>query len=295
MPSEYLTAGRIAAEVREDIRRRVGVGMSFVEICEAVEASVRGKGAEPAFPCNVCVNGVAAHYTAEIDDRHVVRDGDVVKIDVGVHISGYIADTATTLSFNPEYEPMVQAVEEVLAEAVKQVRAGVRTGDIGKIISAGAARRGYRPITNLSGHLIEPYQIHAGVSVPNVWAPGTPVLRSGAVYAVEPFLTEPTGAGLVADGGERNIFSLLSRRRTGERELDAFVEAVWRQRHTLPFAARFFVEEFAPSKLEMILARLLRLKMIRAYPVLVERTGKYVVQAEHTVVPVGNGVVVLTR
>lgn len=269
--------------------------MSYLQICNLVEELVRRAGGEPAFPCNLCVNSVAAHYTAEVEDQGLVHEGDVVKVDIGVQIDGLIADTAVTVSFNPQFDGLAQAAEEALGEAVGLVREGVRVGELGRVISDVAGRRGYRPISNLCGHSLEPYQIHAGLSIPNVWVPGSPALKAGKVYAIEPFLTAWDGLGRVQEQATRNIFGLRSRKRIGDRRLDGFAELVWTRYRTLPFAARYFAAEYDNVELKQIIEQLLRMKVIRAYPVLVEPRGRVVAQAEHTVVPTENGAVVLTE
>ena len=97
----YLKAGKIASEQREKTRRKDHVGSSLLTICESIEREIKEKGGMPAFPVNVSLNDVAAHYTAEPNDETIVREDDVLKIDIGVHIEGYIADTAVTISTTP--------------------------------------------------------------------------------------------------------------------------------------------------------------------------------------------------
>ncbi len=115
----YLQAGKIAAEVRETSRKKYHVGLTLFEICESVEAQIRRLNAEPAFPVNTSLNEVAAHYTAEPNDTTLVKEGDVLKIDIGVHIDGYIADTAVTVCYDPRYEALVSTAEMALSEAVR--------------------------------------------------------------------------------------------------------------------------------------------------------------------------------
>src|SRR5918911_639793 len=103
----YQQAGKIASEVRENARRKYHVGSTLFEICESVEAQIRGMNAEPAFPVNTSLNDIAAHYTAEPNDATVVKEGDVLKIDIGVQISGFIADTAVTVCYDPRYDALV--------------------------------------------------------------------------------------------------------------------------------------------------------------------------------------------
>src|SRR6185436_11181286 len=148
----YLQAGRIAAKVREDARKKYHVGSTLFEICESVEAQIRSLNGQPAFPVNTSLNEIAAHYTAEPDDPTLVKEGDVLKIDIGVHIDGYIADTAVTVCYDPKYEGLVRAAESALGEAVRMARTNTKASDIGKAIEATITKFGFRPIQNLSGH-----------------------------------------------------------------------------------------------------------------------------------------------
>ncbi|MEM3095038.1 MAG: M24 family metallopeptidase, partial [Nitrososphaera sp.] len=156
----YLQAGRIAAEVRESARKKYHVGSTLFEICESVEAQIRSMNGQPAFPVNTSLNEIAAHYTAEPNDATVVKEGDVLKIDIGVHIDGYIADTAVTVCYDPKYEALVKAAEAALGEAVRMARANTKASDIGRVIESTITKFGLRPIQNLSGHSLQQYTIH---------------------------------------------------------------------------------------------------------------------------------------
>jgi methionyl aminopeptidase len=295
VPLEYLKAGEIASKVVNNAVKEISIGDRFIDVCTKIEANINHFGGEPAFPCNICVNDVTAHYTATIDDEKVIYDGDVVKIDLGVHIDGYIADTARTISFNPDYDIMVNAAEMVLEEALGFIKAEVRSGDVGRLVSDAAQKWGFRPISNLSGHLLKQYQIHGGLSIPNIWVANTPTLKAGEVYAIEPFITTQDGAGMVVDDVNKNIFALISRKKTGEKNLDFLIEQIWKKRRSLPFAARWFKDIFDIKMINQMLNKLVKGKIIRAYPVLVEAKKQPVAQFEHTFVPTESGVMILTR
>ncbi|MBI2183417.1 MAG: type II methionyl aminopeptidase [Thaumarchaeota archaeon] len=294
VPQEYFEAGRIASEVRNNIRKTVRPGMSILEICNTVENAVRSRGGKPAFPCNVSRNSVAAHYTADIADQSVLHDGDVVKIDMGVHISGYLVDTAVTVCFNSAYDDLTQATETALTEGIKLVKEGARAGEIGRVIESVAERWGFRPISNLCGHSIEPYRVHAGLSIPNAWMPGTRDLKAGSVYAIEPFLTSRESFGEVDEGKARNIYSLLARKSSGDKAADLFAEKIWNEYRTLPFAPRYWSNEYSKAELQIILNKLLAKKIVRVYPELVEPAGKIVAQFEHSIALTEEGPFVLT-
>ncbi len=291
----YLQAGRIASEVREKARRRYHVGSSLLEICESVESEIRSMKGEPAFPVNASLNEIAAHYTAEPNDASVVKEGDVLKIDIGVHVDGYIADTAVTVCYDPKYEALVTAAETALGEAVRMARANTKASDIGKVIEATITKFGFQPIQNLSGHSLQQYTIHAGKSIPNIWTRGsTFVLLPNEAYAIEPFVTTKDGQGVVHDGRIRNIFGITSRKPVKEKAADELLELIWNRYKTLPFALRWLTEMYEEKEARRIVDLLIKKKNVHAYPILVEGHGKKVVQAEHTLIPSDSGVNVIT-
>jgi methionyl aminopeptidase len=252
-------------------------------------------GAEPAFPVNASLNEIAAHYTAEPGDQTVVKEGDVLKIDIGVHVDGYIADTAVTVCYDPKHEQMVKAVETALAEAVRISKAGSKASDIGRAIENVITRMGYRPIQNLSGHSLQQYTIHAGRTIPNIWTVGGSfALQPNEAYAIEPFATTKDGMGVVHDGRVRNIFAITSRKPSKEREADELLEQIWNRYRTLPFALRWLTDLYEEKKLRSLVDVLLKKRNVHAYPILVEGRGRTVVQAEHTLIPIESGATVIT-
>ena len=292
--TSYVKAGQISREIKKGVESRNWEGKTFLEICEFVEGEARRLGGQPAFPCNVCANETAAHYTAEIDDPTTVPQNAILKVDIGVHVDGYIADTAVTVCYSEDLLDMAEATKSALAEALKVIRAGVRTSDVGKIVHAYAQKRGYLPIANLSGHALEQYVVHAGTSVPNVWSPSSTSFKEDKVYAVEPFFTTPNGSGIVVEGKAQNIFGLVSRKNTKDQDLNRFLEAVWLKCRTLPFTTRWFQEEFGKHKVGETVSKLIKMKLVRSYPVLVEAKKCPVSQAEHTVAVTSSGFEIIT-
>jgi methionyl aminopeptidase len=293
---DLLKAGRIAAETRKMIATTNLVGRTITEICDIVENNIRRLGAEPSFPCNVSINEVTAHCTAPYDDSEdiVITEGDLVTIDLGAHINGYLSDTATTVSSDPAYDLLIQATKDALDAALQIVKIGVPVGDLGRIISESAAQWGFRPITNLTGHSMERYQVHSGTSIPNTWTAGLPRLKANTLYAVEPFLTFSDGAGLVVDGGAPRIFGLVSRKVTGKKNIDKLVDEVWRTRKTLPFTPRWYSQLFDKNEITSVINELVKRSIIRGYPILVERTSRPVAQFEHTFIPTETSALVTT-
>lgn len=291
----YLRAGKIASEVREGARKKYHVGSTLLEICESVESQIRGMGAEPAFPVNTSLNDIAAHYTAEPNDSTTVKEGDVLKIDIGVQIDGYIADTAVTVCYDPKYESLVKAAEAALAEAVRAARANTKAGDIGRVIEATITKFGFRPIQNLSGHSLQQYTVHAGKSIPNIWTRGSSfALLPNEAYAIEPFVTTKDGQGVVYEGRMRNIFGITSRKPVKDEEADKLLDLIWSRYRTLPFAMRWLTDRYDEKDVRRLMETLIKKKNVHSYPILVEGHGKVVVQAEHTLIPLESSVSVIT-
>ena len=291
---DYINAGKIASEVRENARKRNHVGSTLEEICNSIEKEIEGKGGKCAFPVNVSLNEIAAHYTAEPNDKIIVKDTDLLKIDLGVQINGHIADTAVTVCYEPKYDFLVQAAESALKEAMSIIRVGTKSSDVGKTIENTVKQMGGIPIANLSGHSLEQYTIHAGKSVPNIWSIGSFLFQSTEAYACEPFVTTPEGSGFVREGKIRNIFSLVTRKRTKDEDANKMIDFIWQKFNMLPFALRWFIPEYNEKTARELLEKLIKNKIIRSYPILVEANEQRVAQAEHTFIPQENGVLVTT-
>ncbi|HXW02590.1 MAG TPA: M24 family metallopeptidase, partial [Candidatus Nitrosotenuis sp.] len=221
---DYVKAGKIASEVRELARKTDWVGKTLYEICESVESEIKSRGGKCAFPVNTSLNELAAHYTAEPNDPKVLTSDDLIKIDLGVQINGFIADTAVTVSYNPEFEILVTTAEEALKNAISMVREGAKSSDIGKMIEKTVKQYNCKPIANLSGHSLEQYTIHAGKSIPNMWSLGSFPLSTKEAYACEPFVTTSKGLGFVREGKIKNIFGLVSRKKIKNESANKIVD-----------------------------------------------------------------------
>ncbi len=246
----YIVAGQIASTVRENARKKNHIGRTLFEICESIENEIALLGGNPAFPVNVSLNEIAAHYTAEPQDQIKVQDNDVLKIDLGVHIDGYIADTAVTISYNSKYNPLVDVAELSLSEAIKVAKINAKSNEIGKIIENTITSNGLKPIQNLSGHSLDRYVIHAGKSVPNIKTLGSSFsLVDNQAYAIEPFVTTKDGLGIVYEGKTKNIFSLISRKPSKDKGSDALMNYLWERYKTLPFAIRWLIKDYDETEI----------------------------------------------
>ena len=291
---DYLKAGKIAGEVRENVRKKNWVGSTLAEICEYVESEIIKRGAKCAFPVNTSLNEVAAHYTAEPNDPKTVSDADLVKIDLGAQVNGYIADTAVTVNYDPQYDSLVQAAENALQAAMSMIKVGVKSKDVGRKIQNTIMDMGFKPIANLSGHSLDQYTIHAGKTVPNMWTIGSFSFSENEAFACEPFVTTKNALGFVRNGKIKNIFALASRKMTKDDEADKLLEYIWNNFNMLPFALRWIVKEWEEKEARRLLDFLIKKKVVKAYAILVEANGKTVAQAEHTFIPTQTGVTVTT-
>ena len=291
---DYLKAGKIAGEVRENVRKKNWIGNTLAEICEYVESEIIKRGAKCAFPVNTSVNEVAAHYTAEPNDSKTVSDTDLVKIDLGAQINGYIADTAVTVNYDSQYDSLVQTAEDALQSAMSMIKVGVKSKDVGRKIQNTIMDMGFKPIANLSGHSLDQYTIHAGKTVPNMWSIGSFDFSEDVAYACEPFVTAKNGLGFVRNGKIKNIFALASRKRTKDDEADKVQDYIWNNFNMLPFALRWLLKEWEEKEARKLLDILIKKKVVKAYAILVEASGKTVAQAEHTFIPTQTGVMVTT-
>ena len=291
---KYRRAGKITREVREKMRITVREGMPIIDICEKAESLIRKKGGKPAFPCNVSVNEIAAHYTSPPQDKRTIPENSIVKIDIGVHVDGYIADTAATVCFNPEYDDLVNTAKEALKKAVEILRPGLSTSRFGSTIQKTIKTRGFKPVSNLTGHLIGRYVIHAGKSLPNVFHISTSRVKEGEIYGVEPFVTVAKAAGRVENGEEAHIFRYLKHKSLKDPYAKRLLNHIRENFQTLPFTERWLQGCVPPSHYKTAFSQLLSSKTLISYPVFVETSRKPVAQAEHTILVVKDGCRVLT-
>jgi len=291
---KYEKAGKIAHEVREEAKNFVHEDMPLIDICEKVESLIRKKGGKPAFPCNVSVNETAAHYTSPPLDKQVVPRGSIVKVDIGAHIDGYIGDTAVTLCFSREQRNLVETAEKALETAVKILRPGLSFSRFGSTIERVIKDRGFKPVSNLSGHQVGRYLIHAGKSLPNISDFSMSRISEGEIYAVEPFVTVADAAGRVVSSPNAYIFRFLKQKTLKNPSAKQLLDFIKENFFTLPFAERWLRDTIPPEHFREAFSELISSRSLMSYPVFVEVSGKLVAQAEHTVLIEKDGCRVMT-
>jgi len=291
---KFKLSGKILRETREEIRHLVRENMPIIEICEKAEELLSKKGGKPAFPCNVSINEIAAHYTSPPKDGRKIPEKSIVKVDIGVHVDGYVTDTAITVCFNPEYVSMVETAEEALKAAIDNIKPEMSTSKLGAIIEETIKSRGYKPISNLTGHQVGKYLVHAGTSLPNVPQLSFSKIKLGEVYAIEPFVTVANAVGKVEDYDEITIFRFLKSKSVKNPHAKQLLKYIQENFRTLPFAQRWLQGIVPDAHFHEAFHELLSSKALMCYPVFVEVSRKPVAQAEHTVLIVDDGCVVLT-
>jgi methionyl aminopeptidase len=290
---KFTESGKILAMVREYVKTMQVRGRRVLDVCEEVEGKITEFGGRPAFPCNVGINEVAAHYTSPWDDGTLVPDGSIVKVDFGVELDGFATDTAMPVSLNPTYDSMIIAAEAALQEAVSAVAPGRRLSDVGAVVERCIDRYGFKPIRNLTGHKIDRYNLHAGKSVPNVSGIESGRFEVGEVYAIEPFVTFRNAQGLVTDGGAPHIYRFVKAKGAKSKSAAKLAEYIRDTYHGLPFASRWIHSSWREGEFsafeELVLSH-----CVAGYPVLVEVSGQPIAQAEHTILVTESGCTVLT-
>ncbi len=288
----YRQAGKIASEVRKWSKSLIKKDALVLDIADKIEEKITDKGARIAFPVNVCLNDVAAHYTPKFNDETTLKEDDIVTIDLGAHIDGYIADTAYTIDLSGEYTEMLAANKEALENAINLVEPGASVSDIGETVYDTLTESGYKPIENLTGHEVKNYDLHAGISIPNIKVPYDWKLQEGMVIAIEPFATD--GAGRVIESNHAEIFSLKNIKPTRLKEARLLLKEI-EERQKLPFAERWLTKKINPLRLSLVLRNLVASEILRAHPILHEKEKGIVSQFEHTIIITEDGCEVTTR
>ncbi|MFX1287223.1 MAG: type II methionyl aminopeptidase [Promethearchaeota archaeon] len=292
-----IKAGNIAQEVKKFIKPQVKVGMNIFNLIEKAETKIIELEGGWAFPVNVSINNIAAHYTSPIkDDELIVEDGDIVKIDLGVQVDGYIVDTAFTVSFNDDkaLENIIQATEIALEAAKMMVKPKINTKVLGKKIEDIVKGFKYNPIKELGGHQIERWIVHGKKQLPELASQGGDIMEEGEVFAIEIFAS--TGKGSVHSTNASYIYELnpftgrVPLRRKLSKQILGYINKNFK---TLPFAERWLAKDFRMGVI-FGLQELVNTNKVRAHYVLAEEKGEFVAQSEETVFVTEDGYKQLT-
>lgn len=277
---KYKKAGQINAEIRREAEKILKPGLKILDLANMIEGLIEKKGGKPAFPVNISINEIAAHYTPSFNDTREIVDGDLVKIDVGSHVDGYIGDMAFSYCSQPN--GLIKASEKVLESAIKIVKPGVSVGDIGTRIEETAKAQGVGVIVNLTGHTLDKYVFHGPPSILNVKNDIAHKFKEGDVIALEPFITESNGH--VKNSGTVEIFRYMMNKPVRLTEARNILAMARDEYSSLPFAKRWLYKKFSPIKVSLALRQLGMVEALEEYPVLKEINNQPIAQSEHTII-----------
>ena len=287
---KYKEAGKIAGELKKFLRDYVKEGMSLVEIVKTIQQKIEEKGAIAAFPPTLSIDAVAAHNHPSPND--ITKATGAIKVDFGVCIDGYIADTAITLDLTEDnrHKELIKASQIALDNAIKLLKKNPTINEIGKTIQESIESKGFSPIVNLSGHSLDRWKVHAGTTIPNYANGNNNKLEPGA-YAIEPFAT--TGEGKIQTGNPGNIYELTNPKTPRSPNARKILEFIQEKYKTLPFGLIELQEKFG-SIVKLGLKELEQQNIIHSHSQLVEKANGFVSQAEHTFLITDDGEVIIT-
>lgn len=312
MLEKYEKAGKIAGDIRKRAAKKITAGMKVVDFVDWIENEIRSNNVGLSFPCNISINEIAAHYTSPPNDDTIFCNGDIVKIDLGAEVDGYISDTAVTVIVegdniepvdedgNPlkmpgrlddglqvvtedeieERRRIIDASSSALENVMSILKAGVTLEEIGRTVQETMNEKGYNPIVNLAGHSLEQYNLHAGLSIPNYPEKNDYQLQEGDHVAIEPFATN--GQGMVTDMPEHYIYSYLRPRPLRQPDSQKLLKRIATENQYFPFSRRWFLDQYDARRLNRAFRPLVTGRAVYPYAALKEKTGGMVAQTEHT-------------
>jgi len=295
--SSYKRAGEIAVQIKKYAREIIKPGMNLFDIATAIDDKIAELGAEPAFPVNLSIDEIAAHYTPESHHEFVAKG--LLKIDIGIAIDGFIADTAISfdLTRDNKHKDMIELNKRILENIEKIVRPKIKIREVGASAQKTKEewneihKTNFEIIRNLSGHQIGQHRIHAGFTIPNIVNESDYEIDDTGI-AIEPFVT--TGVGEIYEGDGGGIYTISSTSRPRDRDARKVVEFIKENYKTRPFCKRW-LEKAGFTKLNFIFASLVRQKIIYHYPLLIEKSKAPVSQFENTFVLTENKVFITTK
>ena len=284
-------AGKIAKEAKEYAKSFIKKDMPLLEIAEKIENKIMELGGKMAFPTNLSINEIAAHYTPTYNDE--TKAHGLLKVDLGVHIDGWTADTAFSIDLenSEENKKLIEASKKALDNAIKKAKENIRTSEIGKAISETIESYGFSPIINLSGHEMKQYELHAGITIPNFDDNKNTIITKG-LYAIEPFAS--TGNGKIHDGKLSEIYMVINSKNVRSPIAREMLDFILEEYQTLPFCSRWLVKKFGTKAL-IGLSQLTQNENLHRFSQLVESNNVKVSQAENTILIDEKEVIITTE
>lgn len=288
---DFLKAGALAGQVRAYGKSLIQVGASYNAVIQAVRKKIEELGAIPAFPPQIALNDVAAHYLPQ-PGQDIIFSNEIIKLDVGICYNGAIGDCAVTVDLSGKYQNIIDAAEASLLAAEQTVKVGVPIREIGKVIEDTITSFGLSPVRNLCGHGLGFFKVHTPPLIPNYHDNSKGVIQPGMTIAIEPFATN--GKGMIHEEGEPTLFSIISSR-SPRTEIGHQVLSKIQSFKALPFCLHDIVDEHLPLMLaKQGVHDLLQAGALIGYPPLVEKAHGMVAQAENSILIDKQGKVFVT-
>jgi len=291
MYNAHIKAGKICSQARQETFAKIKVGANVRELLDWCDERIKELGGGIAFPPQISLNNTAAHFCPTQDDDVLIKEGDLVKLDVGVHINGFIADSAMSIHVGEKSSDLTKATKNMLGAALKIAQPGTTLGEIGEAIQSEAEALDLRPIVNLSGHTLGQYVVHAGTSIPNYGTGDKTELEEDMTIAIEPFATD--GQGMIHEAGNSTLFSFEKTKPIRSVYARKVTHAV-KQFEGLPFTTRNLTKQFPKPVVNVALKDMVQAGILHSYPPLLEIGRGTVSQHEHSVI-VRDKPIVFTR
>jgi methionyl aminopeptidase len=278
---KYEKAKSISEKAQETAKKEIKEGLSVLKLAEIMEKEIVESDGKLAFPVNISINEIAAHFTPDRDTVLVLKQDDLVKVDVGVHIDGYIWDAAFTKKVGSEKDEMIEASEQAIEAVLKLIKPGVKVCEISEVVESTVEKFRLKTIENLCGHGLERFVQHAKPSIPNSRNNILTELKADTAIAMEIFTTD--GKGYVKEGVETLIYRYLQDKSVRTQEARKILIKARDDFQGMPFAKRWIHSIASGMKLEIALKELVQVGALEAYPVLKEAGNGKVAQSETTI------------
>ncbi len=276
---KIIKAGKIASDVKKYIKPLIKKGTPLLEIANKIDDKIIELGGKAAFPVNLSIDEIAAHYTPSHDDETLASG--ILKVDLGVHIDGWTADTAFSMDLEDDLEnkKLIETSQQALDNAIKNLNTKTLLMETGKIIQDTIEKNNFSSIVNLSGHSMDKFELHSGKTIPNYDNKNTDEFGEG-LFAIEPFATN--GNGKVRDGKPSGIYVLIDPKNVRSPIAREILHYVLDEYQTLPFCSRWLVKKFGVKAL-FGLKQLEENGNFHQYPQLIETGNGKVSQAENSI------------
>ncbi len=296
---KYMKAGKAVAHALKLAYQICRPGTNMGDLANVLESDILAQGADGlSFPANIGLDENAAHYSPVIQDPNILPDHGLVKIDLGSHVDGYIADAAVTINLGNDggvHETLIKAAKEALYGAIGIAKPGVSVKTIGAMIQTQIEKyKGLSPISNLGGHRVSQWDLHGAPFIPNVGSgQENYVLKEGDQLAFEPFTTN--GYGAIKNGKDITIFEVKNiHKKKNLPQKDRFRLKKFKEKFgVFPFSPRW-VDFIPEDQVNAVISKYHRQGILQGYNVFVERAQGMVAQHEHTLLITKEGAIPTT-